>query len=471
MDSISAFDIIKVGIGPSSSHTMGPWKAAQLFIKRLEKLHLLEKTLQIRVELFGSLAKTGHGHGTDIAVLLGLDGEDYTLIDTNLVDEKVARIKHEKTIHLSKNKAIAFDYDNDLIFHFDESLPFHPNGILFQAWLSSDEIFEEKYYSVGGGFVVQENENQDVAFKIVTPFPCHDAATIEKHCKEKNISVSDLVKLNELTWRSAEDIDNQCLMLWKEIKNAIYRGCHRSGILPGGLNVERRAAKINKHLLYDTQYDSVEKWVRAVRSTGSGFTNINKWISCFALAVNEENASFGRIVTAPTNGAAGVLPAVLMYAYCFTENFTEEKIIRFLLTAGEIGTLFKKKATISAAMGGCQAEIGVSSSMAAAGLTEALGGSVGQVLMAAEIAMEHHLGLTCDPIGGLVQIPCIERNSMGAMKAITASNIAFESNPKNARVSLDEVILTMWKTALDMNSKYKETSEGGLAVSVNVAEC
>jgi L-serine dehydratase len=471
MDSISVFDIIKVGIGPSSSHTMGPWKAAEIFIKRLEKQHLLEKTVQIRVELFGSLAKTGYGHGTDIAILLGLDGEDYTFIDTSLVDEKVARIKQEKTIHPSRNKILSFDYENDLIFNFTEALPFHPNGILFQAWLDSDTVFEEKYYSVGGGFVVQEDDGIDVTLKIVTPFPCHDAATIERHCNAKNICISDLVKLNEQTWKSTEDIDNQCLILWNEIKNAVYRGCHRGGILPGGLKVERRAAKINKHLLYDTQYDSVEKWIRAVRSTGNNFTNINKWISCFALAVNEENASFGRIVTAPTNGAAGVLPAVLMYAYCFVEGFTEEKIIRFLLTAGEIGTLFKKKATISAAMGGCQAEIGVSSSMAAAGLTEALGGSVGQVLMAAEIAMEHHLGLTCDPIGGLVQIPCIERNSMGAMKAITASNIAFESDPANARVSLDEVILTMWKTALDMNSKYKETSEGGLAVSVNIAEC
>jgi L-serine dehydratase len=471
MESISAFDIIKVGIGPSSSHTMGPWKAAEMFINSLKKHQKLSKTLQIRVELFGSLAKTGHGHGTDIAVLLGLDGEDFTQINTNLIDEKIARIKREKTIHPSENLVLNFDYENDLIFRFDASLPFHPNGILFQAWLENEEIFEEKYYSVGGGFVVMEEAQPNESAKKVSPFPCHDADTILKHCTEKNISVSELVKINEQTWKTSQEIDNQCLILWREIQEAIYRGCHKEGILPGGLNVQRRAAKINNKLLFEQRYNSIEKWIKAIRSTGGSFNNINKWVSCFALAVNEENASFGRIVTAPTNGAAGVLPAVLMYAYCFIEDFDEEKIKKFILTAGEIGTLFKKKATISAAMGGCQAEIGVSSSMAAAGLTEALGGTPGQVLMAAEIAMEHHLGLTCDPIGGLVQIPCIERNSMGAIKAITASNIAFESDPESAIVSLDEVIKTMWQTALDMNSKYKETSEGGLAVSVNVAEC
>jgi L-serine dehydratase len=279
--------------------------------------------------------------------------------------------------------------------------------------------------------------------------------------------------LNEQTWRSKEEIVAQCLNIWNEIKSCIWRGTHREGILPGGLNVKRKAAGINRKLLEGKSYSNREEWIEAVKSTGRNFTAINKWISCFALAVNEENAAFGRIITAPTNGASGVLPAVLMYASCFTDDFDDDKIVRFIITAGEIGTLFKKNATISAAMGGCQAEIGVSSSMAAAGLTEVMGGSVGQVLMAAEIAMEHHLGMTCDPIGGLVQVPCIERNSMGAIKAITASNIALESDPEAACVSLDEVIKSMWETALDMNSKYKETSEGGLAVNISVglAEC
>jgi L-serine dehydratase len=471
MESISAFDIIKIGIGPSSSHTMGPWRAAELFSQVLVQKGILEKTQQVKVDLFGSLAKTGIGHGTDIAVLLGLDGEDYTKIDTNLVGAKIERIKTEHTIHLLGTHKIPFYYEDDLIFHFNENLPFHPNGIRFTAWLENDEVHIEEYFSIGGGFVVQENQSDSSITLKVTPYPCHHAETILKHCNAMNLRVSDLVYLNEQTWRSKAEIKAQCLQIWEEIKACIWRGCHREGILPGGLNVKRKAAGINKKLLGDATYQNMDEWIEAVRGTGTHFTTINKWISCFALAVNEENASFGRIITAPTNGASGVLPAVMMYAFCFTDNFDNEKIIRFLITAGEIGTLFKKNATISAAMGGCQAEIGVSSSMAAAGLAEVLEGSVGQVLMAAEIAMEHHLGLTCDPIGGLVQVPCIERNSMGAIKAITASNIALESDPEAARVSLDEVIKSMWETALDMNSKYKETSEGGLAVTVGLAEC
>lgn len=471
MESISAFEIIKVGIGPSSSHTMGPWRAAELFAQALANRNLLHQTRQVKVELYGSLAKTGKGHGTDIAVLLGLDGEDYTQIDTNLVDVKIARIKTENTIHLLGTHQIPFVYDDDLIFHFEESLPFHPNGIRFTAWLADETVHSEEYFSVGGGFVVQETSADTTVERKVTPYPCHVAVSIEQYCTQLGVGVSDLVMINEQTWRTKAEIEAQCLTIWNEIKSCIWRGCHREGILPGGLNVKRKAAEINKKLLANHTYSNLDEWISAIRATGQHFTNINKWISCFALAVNEENASFGRIITAPTNGASGVLPAVLMYAYCFIEDFDEQKIIRFIITAGEIGTLFKKNATISAAMGGCQAEIGVSSSMAAAGLAETLGGSVGQVLMAAEIAMEHHLGLTCDPIAGLVQVPCIERNSMGAIKAITACNIALESDPAAARVSLDEVIASMWKTALDMNEKYKETSEGGLAVSVGLAEC
>jgi L-serine dehydratase len=473
MNSISAFDIIKVGIGPSSSHTMGPWRAAELFAKKLLEKECLYQTIEIKIELFGSLAKTGIGHGTDIAILLGLDGEDFTTIDTQLIDAKVERIKQEQTISLLGKHQIRFCYSDDLIFNFVESLPFHPNGIRFTAWLKSGDAIKEEYFSVGGGFVVQDQQEDIQVERKITPYPCHHAESILKYCNQMDISVSDLVWLNEQTWRTPDQIKSQCLLIWNEIKNCIWRGCHRDGILPGGLEVKRKAASINRRLLQEQQYSNIEQWIRAICTTGNQFTTINKWISCFALAVNEENASFGRIITAPTNGASGVLPAVMMYANCFTDDFDDNKIVKFLITAGEIGTLFKKNATISAAMGGCQAEIGVSSSMAAAGLTEILGGSPGQVLMAAEIAMEHHLGLTCDPIGGLVQIPCIERNSMGAIKAITAANLALESDPLAAKVSLDAVIKSMWDTALDMNSKYKETSEGGLAVNiaVNMVDC
>jgi L-serine dehydratase len=468
MDSISAFEMIKVGIGPSSSHTMGPWRAAELFSQQLVAKKLIAQTQQIKVELFGSLAKTGIGHGTDIATLLGLDGEDFTIIDTSLIDEKIARIKTEKKIRLLGKYPLPFVYEEDLIFQYQESLPFHPNGMRFTAWLVDETAYTEEYFSVGGGFVVQEHDITGTIERKVTPFPCHKASTILKYCTEMNCSVSDLVLKNEQTWRSVTDIHAQCQTIWKEIKHCIWRGCHREGILPGGLGVKRKATGMSKKLLGERSHRDLDTWIDAVREAGNNFTTINKWISCFALAVNEENAAFGRIITAPTNGASGVLPAVMMYAHCFIMPLDEDKITRFIITAGEIGTLFKKNATISAAMGGCQAEIGVSASMAAAGLTEILGGSPGQVLMAAEIAMEHHLGLTCDPIGGLVQIPCIERNSMGAIKAITATNIALESDPLAARVSLDAVIKSMWETALDMNSKYKETSEGGLAVNISV---
>jgi L-serine dehydratase len=277
--------------------------------------------------------------------------------------------------------------------------------------------------------------------------------------------------LNEESWRTEEETRKEALYIWQQIKECIYKAVNKEGVLPGGLNVSRRAPDLNRKLLGEKQYTNLEEWFRLVVDAEETFVNINKWVSCFALAVNEENASFGRIITAPTNGASGVIPAVLMYSQAFTEHQTEEDIIRFLLVAGEIGTLFKKNATISAAMGGCQAEVGVSSAMAAAGLTEIMGGTPAQVLMAAEIAMEHHLGLTCDPIAGLVQIPCIERNSMGAIKAITAANIAIEGDPSKARVTLDEVIQSMWETAQSMNSRFKETSEGGLAIAVNVAEC
>ena len=473
MDSISVFEIIKIGIGPSSSHTMGPWIAAHKFIQFVIKnTQSITDVKEIKTYLFGSLAKTGLGHGTDIAIIMGLTNEDYTTINTSTIPAKIDLIKTTKLLKINPNYAIQFEYKEDIIFEWNTLLTYHPNGIRFIAILKNGQQIIKEYFSVGGGFVVSINDDIENNIKITTPYPCHNAATILQNCNKLNLSISQLVLLNESAWRSAEQTKLNALLIWEEIKQCIYKGVHTEGILPGGLNVNRRAATMNKHLLKDKKYSNVNEWINLIKIGVQDFNAVNKWVSVFALAVNEENASFGRIITAPTNGASGVIPAVLMYAYCFTSNFTEEQVIQFILTAGEIGTLYKKGATISAAMGGCQAEIGVSSSMAAAGLTEALGGSKEQVLQAAEIAMEHHLGLTCDPIGGLVQIPCIERNAMGAIKAITASNLAFETDVSLSCISLDNVIKTMWQTALDMNNKYKETAEAGLAkISVNNPAC
>ncbi len=472
MESISVFDIIKVGIGPSSSHTMGPWNAAEMFLDEIKRTHHLENVREVFVEFFGSLAKTGVGHGTDIAAMLGLSGENFKTIDTNKINDKIAEIKNSGKIFLGAEKEIPFVYGVHLVLNMEKSLDFHPNGMIFKAVFDNDEVLERDYYSVGGGFVATQEENTIKDNCIRTDYPCHKGEDITKYCEKLDIDkVADLVYINEEAWRSKEETRAEALYIWQQIKECIYKGISKEGILPGGLNVTRRAADFNRKLLGDKTYHNIDEWFDAVKNSDKNFNQITRWISCFALAVNEENASFGRIITAPTNGASGVIPAVLMYSQTFTEFNTEEDVVRFILVAGEIGTLFKKNATISAAMGGCQAEIGVSSAMAAAGLTEISGGTPAQVLMAAEIAMEHHLGLTCDPIGGLVQIPCIERNSMGAMKAITAAHIALESDPSKARVSLDQVIKSMWETALDMNHKYKETSEGGLAVAVNVAEC
>lgn len=472
MESISVFEIIKVGIGPSSSHTMGPWNAAEMFLDEIKRTNTLQNVEEIFVEFFGSLAKTGVGHGTDIAAMLGLSGENFKEIDTDTIDKKIAEIKNSSQLNLGAEKILPFVYGENLILNMEKSLDFHPNGMIFKAIFENGEILERDYYSVGGGFVATKEDNSIKDNCIRTVYPCHKGEDVIKYCEKLGIEkFSDLVYINEEAWRTKDETRAEALYIWQQIKECIYKGVSKEGILPGGLNVSRRAADFNKKLLGDKTYQNLEEWLEKVKNSDKNFNQITRWISCFALAVNEENASFGRIITAPTNGASGVIPAVLMYSQTFTEFNSEEDIVKFILVAGEIGTLFKKNATISAAMGGCQAEIGVSSAMAAAGLTEISGGTPAQVLMAAEIAMEHHLGLTCDPIGGLVQIPCIERNSMGAMKAITAAHIALESDPSKARVSLDQVIKSMWETALDMNHKYKETSEGGLAVAVNVAEC
>ena len=472
-EAISITDMFKIGVGPSSSHTLGPWKAALLFLQSLEQKNILQDVKSIEVLLYGSLAKTGVGHGTDIAVQLGLCGEDPETFNVEDIHAKMNDISIMKKLLLHGRHEIDFNPDEDIEFLITESLPYHPNALTFLVTLFHGENFAETYYSIGGGFVVKENENADSKNTITLPFPINTSEDLLHWCMKTGMSIHEVVMENETAWRSEEHTKQFVVKIWRVMRECIYRGCHTTGYLPGGLNVKRRAFDLNKLLLKDKAYSNYEQWQQCIKEGGKDFRYILDWVSCFALAVNEENASFGRVVTAPTNGAAGVIPAVLQYYICFGGGNTDDKIINFLLTAAEVGSIFKKGATISAAMGGCQAEIGVSSAMAAAALTECLGGTQRQALMAAEIAMEHHLGLTCDPIKGLVQIPCIERNTMGAIKAITACQLALQSKPDFAKVSLDSVIKTMWDTALDMNSKYKETSDGGLAVNVpiSLSEC
>ncbi len=472
-EQISVFDIFKIGIGPSSSHTLGPWRAAQQFVELLEQGNLLSKVTEVKTLLYGSLAKTGKGHGTDIAILLGLSGDDPVTFDVNAIDSKITHIKTANELSLGGKQTVSFSFEDDLLFLFNESLPFHPNAVTFQAFLDNGKAVSETFYSIGGGFVIKEGVEGLSKTEVDLPFPVENAGDLLHWCIKTGLKISEVVMENELAWRSEKDTRDGILNIFRVMKECMYRGCHTTGHLPGGLNVARRAASLNKRLMANRPYVNYNEWVEAIRTTGNSFQNTLDWVSCFALAVNEENASFGRVVTAPTNGAAGVVPAVLQYFIVFCDGLKDEKIVQFISVASEIGSIFKKGATLSAAMGGCQAEIGVSSAMAAAALTECLGGSQRQVLMAAEIAMEHHLGLTCDPIGGLVQVPCIERNTMGAIKAITASQLALQTNPDNAKVSLDAVVKTMWQTALDMNSKYKETSDGGLAINIPISlpEC
>ena len=475
MEQISVFDIFKIGVGPSSSHTMGPWRAAQQFIQRFETNPGIVAIKRIHVDLFGSLAKTGVGHGTDIAVLMGLMGEDPVTIPIHTIQPKFDQIHATKTLAIREEHIISFNPETDLLFHRDKSLPGHPNAMTITATFMDGKTEAHTYYSVGGGFVVTEGEAFDTGelFCRLLPYPIETAADLKKWCDAEKTSISEIVMRNELSWRDKKDTIDGCLEIWNVMRECIYRGVTTEGVLPGGLNVKRRAAEMSRKLLNSVSCRNSYDFIEQVRACSNIFQNTLNWVSCFALAVNEENASFGRVVTAPTNGASGVIPAVLMYYHCFAGGTEESDIVRFMTVAAEIGSIFKKRSTISAAMGGCQAEIGVSSAMAAAALTECLGGNPEQAMMAAEIAMEHHLGLTCDPIGGLVQIPCIERNTMGAIKAITACQLALQGDPKTAKVTLDGVIKTMWETALDMNEKYKETSDGGLAtnIPVSISEC
>jgi len=468
MEQISVFDIFKISIGPSSSHTMGPWRAAESFIKKTGT----KKIKSLKILLFGSLAKTGKGHGTDIAVMLGISCYDIETIETEKINDYISEIKTANQISPGGKYVIAFDPETDIEFIY-KNLPKHPNALSFVAAMDSGETMEETYYSIGGGFIIQDEVQDKQPDEKQLPYQIENANELLVHMESTGLSIYELVLKNELIWRDEKTIHKNLNRIWQVMLECIYRGCHTPGTLPGGLNVQRRAANMTTDLLPNSFSENSTEWIRNIKAANPTFTNVIKWVSCFALAVNEENASFGRVVTAPTNGAAGVIPSVLMYFLCFCENKGDEDVSKFLLIAGEIGSLFKKGATISAAMGGCQAEIGVSSAMAAAALTACLGGTDKQAMMAAEIAMEHHLGLTCDPVNGLVQIPCIERNTMGAIKAITASQIALSSDPEKAKVSLESVIKTMKATAFDMKDKYKETSEGGLAinVSVNLPEC
>lgn len=473
MECISVFDMLKIGVGPSSSHTLGPWRGAERFLAELRNENLIDSVNRVKIDLYGSLSLTGKGHATDLAVMLGLSGADPEYIPVESIDIIITAIKNKKEIFLGNEIIIPFNFQNDIVFN-REFLPFHSNGIKFTAYTDASE-YESVYYSIGGGFVVKEeliNSAKNEEIKHTFPFPTETGADLLKYCKAENKKVWEIVYENEKSMRSEKEIHNELIRIWDTMLECMYIGCHSEGILPGGLNVKRRAYDIHKNLIGVIPYDNPHSWMQIIRQTEVKFRQILKWVSCFALSVNEVNAALGRVVTAPTNGSAGVIPAVLMY-YLVIENHEagEEEIKQFLMTASEIGSIFKKGATISAAMGGCQAEIGVSSAMAAAALCEVMGGTPEQVTVAAEIAMEHHLGLTCDPIGGLVQIPCIERNTMGAIKAINAAELALETDAKNVKVPLDKVVNTMWETAKDMNTKYKETSEGGLAIGVNLSDC
>jgi len=467
MESISVFDILKIGIGPSSSHTMGPWRAVQQCLTEYQESHSIENIESIQVELFGSLAKTGSGHGTDIAIMLALCGFQPETIDCEKILYYLDEIKQHKKIIVLGEHAMPFDPEFDIVFNREKQFDFHSNALEISVKYGPDRVFSTLLFSIGGGFVVKGPADERPFTKL--PFPITKAKDLLNWCHREQISISEIVMRNELVWRSATEIEHALNEIVNTMTSCVYKGCHTTGILPGGLNVKRRASYQSDKLITSMKYDSQEQWIELIKRADHSFKETLNWVSCFALAVNEENAAFGRVVTAPTNGAAGVIPAVLMYYLCFCEDVQDKDLKKFLLVAGEVGSIFKKGATISAAMGGCMAEIGVSSAMAAAALTEVQGGTPEKVLMAAEIAMEHHLGLTCDPIGGLVQIPCIERNAMGAMKAITASQIALASDPFMAKVSLDDVIKTMHQTAEDMNSKYKETAEAGLAIHIPVS--
>ncbi|MGX7829293.1 L-serine ammonia-lyase [Actinokineospora sp. 24-640] len=451
---ISTFDLFSIGIGPSSSHTVGPMRAALMFASRLP----LERVARVRAELFGSLGATGFGHGSDKAVLLGLEGERPEDVDTATVSERVAAIRDAGRLRLLGTHEMDFDHDADLVLHRRRSLPLHPNGMTFQAWDAAGESLAARtYYSVGGGFVLDENAADGPVISADTTavaYPFRTAAELLAHCASSGLSVAGVMLANELSWRTEDEVRAGLLHIWQVMRDCVVRGCEAEGVLPGGLRVPRRAKALHEKLLSE---DGVGDPLYVM-----------DWVSLFALAVNEENAAGGRVVTAPTNGAAGIIPAVLHYYEKFVPGASDDGVVEFLLTAAAIGVVLKETGSISGAEVGCQGEVGSAAAMAAAALTAVRGGSVAQVENAAEIGLEHHLGLTCDPVGGLVQIPCIERNAVGSTKAIHASRMALQGDGTHV-VHLDKVIKTMRETGADMHTKYKETARGGLAL--NVIEC
>jgi len=458
--SLSVFDMFSIGIGPSSSHTVGPMRAARQFVETLEQeVGGLDGVTTVKVELFGSLGHTGKGHGTDVAVILGLEGEHPEQVDCDKVPGRISGVTECARLKLLGKHPVKFKPSEDIVFHKRQSLPRHPNGMRFSAVLAQRSApFTRAYYSVGGGFVVNDDgstSTSGVGGDVRIPYPFKTGEELLALCQRHGLSVSTLMFENEKALRPEAEVRTRLLHIWEIMQACVKRGCEREGILPGGLKVKRRAAAIHRKLKGDMR-------------GGADPLMAMDWVNLYALAVNEENAAGGRVVTAPTNGAAGIVPAVLHYYRRFVPNADDEGAIRFLLAAGAIGMLYKLNASISGAEVGCQGEVGVACSMAAAALAEVMGGTPEQVENAAEIGMEHNLGLTCDPIGGLVQVPCIERNAMGSIKAINAARLALQGDGKH-KVSLDKVIATMRQTGADMMTKYKETARGGLAV--NIIEC
>jgi L-serine dehydratase len=450
MPAISIFDIFKIGVGPSSSHTFGPMKAAREFVLRLKTSEPVRK---ITVRLYGSLALTGKGHGTDSAVLLGLSGLEPETLDPDSVEGRLREIHANKVLHVPEVGRIAFDPNKDLIFEYDQVLPRHTNGMRFTAFGAAGPLYSDDYYSVGGGFIVRGDEPQPLPQEGEPPFPFSSGAELLDLADKNGLSIAELTRRNEVYWRPEIEVRRRIETLWAAMQACVQRGLRTEGVLPGRMAVTRRAPKLYKKLVEKGDRDGLDTM---------------DWVNAFAIAVNEENAAGGRVVTSPTNGAAGIIPAVLHYYTELVPGSDDEGMARFLLTAGAIGILYKVNASISGAEMGCQGEVGVACSMAAAGLAAAFGASNDQIENAAEIGMEHNLGLTCDPVGGLVQIPCIERNAMGSVKAINAARLAMQGDGSH-KVSLDQVIRTMRQTGLDMSTIYKETSRGGLAV--NVPEC
>jgi L-serine dehydratase len=457
---ISVFDLFSIGIGPSSSHTVGPMRAAQKFAQSLKQDNLLGEVVKVKADLYGSLGATGKGHGSDKAVMLGLEGELPESVDTGSVESRLESIRSTRQLNLFGEHPIKFDEKKQLVMHRRETLPFHSNGMTFRAFDAKDEeLRNSTFYSVGGGFIVDESaqgSDRIVEDDTKLPFPFLSAVDLLIHCANHDMSISDLMLENEKTWRSEEEIRQGLLDIWKVMRSCVNNGCRNEGILPGGMKVKRRAADLSRKLRGEPGITYKDPLVTL------------DWVNLWALAVNEENAAGGRVVTAPTNGAAGIIPAVMHYYQHFYPAADDDGIVRFLLTAGAIGILYKENASISGAEVGCQGEVGSACSMAAGALTEVMGGTPEQAENAAEIGMEHNLGLTCDPVGGLVQVPCIERNAMASVKAINAARIAMREDGQHF-VSLDKVIKTMRETGADMKTKYKETARGGLAV--NIIEC